>query len=111
MNKTIEAIYENGAFHPTEPVSIADGERVRITVTQPSAARCDPAVAMARLMAIADKPDTLCDEGFTPEENQRVIDSILGIASLPDGQDDDGTGGDKHDEIIYGDGDASGSDL
>jgi len=102
MNKTIDAIYENGVFHPVEPVSIANGERVRITFTEPNAARCDPATAMQRLMAIADKPDSFNDEGYTPEENQRVIDAILEIASLPDGQDDDGTGGDKHDEIIYG---------
>ncbi|HEX5244898.1 MAG TPA: antitoxin family protein [Tepidisphaeraceae bacterium] len=102
MNKTIDAIYENGAFHPIEPVSIANGERVKITVIQPNAARYDPAIAMERLRAKGDKPDSFGDEGYTPEENQRVIDAILEIASLPDGQEDDGTGGDKHDEIIYG---------
>lgn len=75
MTKTIEAVFENGAFRPTEPVSLSEGERVQITVTQRNAARCDPAVAMARLMAIADKPDS---------------------------PDDDGLGGDQHDQIIYG---------
>ncbi len=132
MNEIIEAIYKGGVFHPIKPVSLADGERVWITIGRRNIAQYDPAVAMQRLMAIADKPDSPKDDGLggdqhdeviygsqddllsrapTPEENQRVLDAIVEIASLPDGQEDDGTGGDKHDEIIYGNEDASGSDL
>ena len=132
MNKIIEAIYKGGVFHPIKPVSLADGERVWITVARRNIAQYDPAVAMERLMAIADKPDSpkndelggdqddrviygnqddLLARAPTPEENQRIIDAIMEIASLPDGQEDDGTGGDKHDEIIYGNEDESGSPL
>jgi predicted DNA-binding antitoxin AbrB/MazE fold protein len=32
MNKTIEAIYENGVFRPVEPVRLPEGERVRVTL-------------------------------------------------------------------------------
>lgn len=34
MNRTIDAIYENGTFRPIErdAVAIADGQRVRITI-------------------------------------------------------------------------------
>lgn len=40
MKQAIDAIYENGAFRPIQPdlVSVADGQRVRITVDD----ECEP---------------------------------------------------------------------
>lgn len=34
MNKTIEAVYENGVFRPLEPVPLPDGEHVHVTVLE-----------------------------------------------------------------------------
>lgn len=35
MTRTIQAIYEKGAFHPLEPVSCSERERVLLTVESP----------------------------------------------------------------------------
>ncbi len=32
MNETIEAVFENGAFHPQVPVDLAEGERVALHI-------------------------------------------------------------------------------
>jgi predicted DNA-binding antitoxin AbrB/MazE fold protein len=37
MSKTIEAIYENGVFRPLEPVTLPEGEHVRVTVPEGTA--------------------------------------------------------------------------
>jgi predicted DNA-binding antitoxin AbrB/MazE fold protein len=34
MNKTIEAIYENGVFRPLEPVVLPKGEPVQVTLPE-----------------------------------------------------------------------------
>lgn len=38
MTRSLDAIYENGIFRPlsTQPIAIADGQRVRITVDEGS---------------------------------------------------------------------------
>jgi predicted DNA-binding antitoxin AbrB/MazE fold protein len=37
MEKTIEAVYENGVFRPTQPVTgLAEHARVRVTVLPPA---------------------------------------------------------------------------
>lgn len=33
MQQTIDAIYENGTFRPLQPVSVDDGQHVRVTIT------------------------------------------------------------------------------
>jgi predicted DNA-binding antitoxin AbrB/MazE fold protein len=38
MKQAIDAIFEGGAFRPVQPVSIPDGQHVRITVNE----SCDP---------------------------------------------------------------------
>ncbi len=38
MNQHIDAIYVNGVFRPEQPVNIADGERVSLTVAAKSSA-------------------------------------------------------------------------
>jgi hypothetical protein len=39
---------------------------------------------------------------MSPEEHARMMERLLAIANKPDGADDDGQGGDKHDQISYG---------
>jgi predicted DNA-binding antitoxin AbrB/MazE fold protein len=34
MNKTIEAVYENGMFRPLEPVTLPEGEHVQVTLSE-----------------------------------------------------------------------------
>ena len=34
MEKTIEAVYEKGVFRPLEPVTLPEGEHVRVTVPE-----------------------------------------------------------------------------
>jgi len=36
MTRTIQAIYEKGAFHPLEPVNCRERERVSLTVESPA---------------------------------------------------------------------------
>ena len=41
MTKTIQAVYENGAFRPLEPISFSEHERVLITVESATTAEDD----------------------------------------------------------------------
>jgi predicted DNA-binding antitoxin AbrB/MazE fold protein len=40
MNEWVEAIFENGAFHPQSPVNVGEGERVSLHV-QPATVNAD----------------------------------------------------------------------
>jgi len=33
MQQTVDAIYENGAFRPLQPVTVDDGQRVHVKIT------------------------------------------------------------------------------
>jgi predicted DNA-binding antitoxin AbrB/MazE fold protein len=79
MNKTIAAVYERGVFRPTEPVSLTEGQGVQVTIPEDTA------------------PDMM-----SPEEHARMVRRFEEIAALPIEGGDDGSGGDRHDEIIYG---------
>ena len=79
MNRTIEAIFENGVFRPTEPVQLAEGLRVSVTV-----------------------PDgkTFTQGSYDAEAVNRALDEL---AALPmEGPDDEFSGAD-HDKILYSD--------
>jgi predicted DNA-binding antitoxin AbrB/MazE fold protein len=80
MTKTIHAVYQGGVFKPSEPVSIADGTSVELTV------RADAAPAAASAAAVRD---------FVEE-----------IAALPLEGPQDGFSGADHDKILYGGTDA-----
>jgi predicted DNA-binding antitoxin AbrB/MazE fold protein len=68
MSKTIEAIYENGVFRPLEPVSLPEGEHVRVTV---------PAAA-AEIRRRLDALDAF-ESGFEnlTEEQWRLFDNAV----------------------------------
>jgi predicted DNA-binding antitoxin AbrB/MazE fold protein len=55
MSITLSAIYENGVFHPTEPVALPDGSRVEITLRTHDAGASPTAEAapLAGLAALA----------------------------------------------------------
>ena len=50
MSEAVEAIFENGVFRPLKPVDLAEGERVKLTVTVADEGADDPA---ANLLDIA----------------------------------------------------------
>ena len=82
MAKTVQAVYENGVFRPSEPVAIAEGARVELTV------RATPVETAASPQAIRDM--------------------IAEIAALPLEGPRDGFSGADHDRLLYGDRDGDG---
>lgn len=77
MAITIRAVYKNGAIHPVEPLALADGASIDVTIEAVSSdlPTLDP-VGIARLMAE--------------------------IAALPLEGDDTPFSGEDHDEVLYG---------
>jgi predicted DNA-binding antitoxin AbrB/MazE fold protein len=73
MATRIEAIFEHGVFRPTEPVEIAEGERVQIVVS--------PAA---------------------PVETSSTASILAEIAALPLEFTGDETMARDHDQILYG---------
>jgi len=74
--KTIGATYENGVLKPAEPLHLAEGSRVELTVTP-----------------VADDNQT-----ETPGE------IMARISRLSNKKPEDGLGGRDHDEVLYGSG-------
>jgi predicted DNA-binding antitoxin AbrB/MazE fold protein len=79
MTTTVDAIYENGMFRPTEPVSAPEGTRAKVT------------------MPLDEAP--LGNEDQHPNETPYEI--MQRIAALYD-EDGDPYVGWTHDEILYG---------
>jgi predicted DNA-binding antitoxin AbrB/MazE fold protein len=79
MTKTMKAVYQGGVFRPDEPVPIAEGARVELTIRAEADA------------AGASKP---------------ILDALMEIAALPLEGPRDGFSGADHDRILYGDSDA-----
>ena len=74
MTKTIEAIYENGVFRPTQPFTLTEGERVEVSVP-------------------------VREEYPSPQE---LLRSILEVAALGEKPPEDGLSAIDHDRILYG---------
>jgi predicted DNA-binding antitoxin AbrB/MazE fold protein len=71
----IEAIYSDGALHPTEPLPLAEGEHVKLAIlTERDRVRA----ALGDLLV--PRPDQLPDEGFDEEALLREIhDATRGL--------------------------------
>jgi predicted DNA-binding antitoxin AbrB/MazE fold protein len=65
MNKTIEAVYENGVFRPLEPVSLPEGEHVQVAVPALSEE------AKLKLKALEELVEACAD---MTEEEWRIFD-------------------------------------
>lgn len=77
MIATIDAIYRDGAFHPTtEPPELEEGSLVRISFveTHPVYQPHDPVAVRAMLKAIADLPE---EEGGDKRITGREHDKFL----------------------------------
>lgn len=78
MTKTITAIYEGGILRPVEPLPLAEGECVDVTI-----------------------------DSTTVEERRRRLNQALDeIAALPPEGPQDGFSGADHDKVLYGEPDA-----
>ena len=75
MNRTINAIFENGVFRPTEPVPLSDGSHVELTV------RTNERAASS---------------------NGSAADLLSRLAALPMEGPADAFSGTDHDAILYG---------
>ena len=73
MTTRIHAVYEHGVFRPTDPVPIADGTSVELTVST----------------------------GANPQALDNATAALLEIANLPLEGTDDGFSGADHDEVLY----------
>jgi predicted DNA-binding antitoxin AbrB/MazE fold protein len=76
MTKTIQAVYADGVFKPSEPITIAEGTSVELTVR-------------------AEVPEA-------PVAAEVTRHALLEIASMPLQGPDDGFSGADHDKVLYG---------
>jgi predicted DNA-binding antitoxin AbrB/MazE fold protein len=78
MDVTINAVYENGVFRPTEPVPFAEGQSVRVTRTAPAepppARTPTPDEVRARIKAIAAMPE---EPGGDKTVTSMNVDEVL----------------------------------
>lgn len=78
MLESFEAVYRDGAFHPTVPPDLAEGTPVRMTIQSPQPSSTvsdhDPKDVLARILATARKFDPETDR---PEVTSRNVDEIL----------------------------------
>lgn len=72
MTTRIHAVYERGVFRPTDPVPIAEGTAVEITVSTEAESRATEGGAAA-LLRIAELPLEGPDDGFSGAEHDRVL--------------------------------------
>jgi predicted DNA-binding antitoxin AbrB/MazE fold protein len=87
MSQDIDAIYENGAFRPLQPLEIPDGMRVQLHF-----------VAGSSVLGVS--------QGDNPEAIARQREALAQLRAkmdaLPAGASVDGLGGADHDQILYG---------
>jgi predicted DNA-binding antitoxin AbrB/MazE fold protein len=72
MTTRIHAVYERGVFRPTEPVTMADGTAVEITVSTESIPQT-PNNSAAALSAIANLPQESPDDGFSGADHDDIL--------------------------------------
>lgn len=80
MGRLIDAIYSNGVLRPSEPLPVAEGTKLKLTIVD------DPAPA----------------QQWDP---QRIVEAVERIAALPmESSDNNGEPvGREHDRYLYGD--------
>ena len=83
MSHTIHAIFDAGVFRPLEPVELAEGTQVEVTV---------PAAA---------PPAELSPEELVRQQ-AAIAKFLAKMEALPNEGPDDGFSGRDHDKILYG---------
>ena len=72
MATRIDAIFEDGVFRPTEPVSMAEGERVQLVIVSPDDP-VDPRLPASILAEIAALPLESSDDETTARDHDRYL--------------------------------------
>ena len=76
MEKTVRAVYENGALHPLEPLQLAEREQVTVTISDISAV--SPSHPL--LVSPEEWSDAAMDD-VSLDEVRRALSSIRGSLS------------------------------
>ncbi|HYO23709.1 MAG TPA: antitoxin family protein [Lacipirellulaceae bacterium] len=95
MTHHVEAIFDNGVFRPTGPVSLPDQSRVEIIVLPP----VEPMTELATEPA-PKAVETEEEIAIRQWKAARELDELLAL--FPDNSPDDGFSGADHDRILYG---------
>jgi predicted DNA-binding antitoxin AbrB/MazE fold protein len=69
MTRTVEAVYENGVFRPLQPVELAEGQRVQVTLPLPPAGPISPEKARELLREAQQVYEGLTDEEIAEIES------------------------------------------
>ena len=64
MTQQVEAVYEHGVLRPLEPLTLAESQRVKLTISTPDAGRYPPDMeflewAMPRIPSLEEVQDIL----------------------------------------------------
>jgi predicted DNA-binding antitoxin AbrB/MazE fold protein len=75
MNRTIEAIFENGVFRPAEPVQLPEGSRVSVSIPVEAVepAKSPGEIAYEFLARIAAMPSEGPKDGFSGADHDKVL--------------------------------------
>lgn len=81
---SVKAVYENGVFRPTEPVALADGQAVRLTVdeaSQPAVEPLSPEMAAyeARLKAATTLAELFEAFDTAPDDPNSDFDIVAAV--------------------------------
>jgi predicted DNA-binding antitoxin AbrB/MazE fold protein len=92
MTQIVVAIYEHGVFRPLEPVQLPENERVVLAVSDAS----DQNTVQGNATAPPASTDAM------DRQRQALSQLRAQMAALPSEAPQDGLGGAKHDQILYG---------
>ena len=83
MQKTIEAVYENGVFRPLQPVQLAEHQRVTVTIDAEEAATSGT-LDLAHFTLPPERWQAFCDALDAPPREIPALRKLLTARSLFD---------------------------
>ena len=76
MEKTVQAVYENGVLRPLEPVPLKDQQEVTVTISDQGNIPCDHP-----LLASSDEWASSAGDDISLDEVRRALSTIRGSLS------------------------------
>jgi predicted DNA-binding antitoxin AbrB/MazE fold protein len=76
MEKTVQAVYENGVLHPLEPLPLEERQQVTVTISEATAMRSDHP-----LLVSPDEWAAAADDDIGLDEVRRALSTIQGSLS------------------------------
>ncbi|MEI8195764.1 MAG: antitoxin family protein [Phycisphaerae bacterium] len=86
---TVELIFDHGVFRPTKPVSLPDGTRVSVNLTEPGEGASGQVSFVSHVIPAVP---------LTPADRLAIVQRII---DLPEPGPSDGFSGAAHDDILY----------